>query len=65
MFGVMLNFDVSSVLHPISVLSGLGFLSFSACLIPKFGSLLMIYSIAPVASDLCLETKHYLMSRIC
>ena len=51
--------------HPSSVLSGSSFLSFSACLIAKFGSWLMTYSIAREASELCPETKHYLTSRIC
>ena len=51
--------------HPSSVLSGSSFLPFSACLIAKFGSWLMTYSIAREASELCPETKHYLKSRIC
>ena len=51
--------------HPSSVLSGSSFLSFSACLIAKFGSWSMTYSIAREASELCLETKHYLESWIC
>ena len=51
--------------HQSSVLSGSSFLSFSACLIAQFGSWLMTYSIAREASELFLETKHYLKLRIC